>query len=361
MTGHSRALNRSYHHRAAASDCAVARFYIRLSKAVATWAHAKTAIAALRNSPQAQDMLIDSKRRALLDLANTKSNRRRVSYRAWPALPQSDALCRRHAHRRARIRHCPGHASRAGAQAAVKAYIFSMQNVLRSSEFTPLPISAAAYHTGPGPHCPDQMRSADGTRSAAPEYGIAPVTHRAPGHQTAVKAYIYSMPNMLRSSEFTPLPISAAAYHTGPGPHCPNQMRSVTGTHSAAPEYGVAPVTHRAPGHKQPSKRISFLCKTCSGPANSRPCPSAPLRIIPGLARIALIRCALPTARAAPRPNMALPRSRIARRGTKQPSKRISILCQTCSGPANSRPCPSAPPRICPTAPGASLDPRHPA
>ena len=87
-----------------------------------------------------------------------------------------------------------------------------MPNVLRSSEFTPLPISAAAYHTGPGPHCPNQMRSVTGTRSAAPEYGIAPVTHRAPGHQTAVKAYIYSMPNMLRSSEFTPLPISAAAY-----------------------------------------------------------------------------------------------------------------------------------------------------
>ena len=143
-----------------------------------------------------------------------RSNRIRVSYRAWPALPQSDALYRRHMQRRARIRHRPGHAPRAGAQAAVKAYIFSM-------------------------------------------------------------------PNVLRSSEFTPLPISAAAYHTGPGPHCPNQMRSVTGTCSAAPEYGIAPVTRRAPGHKQPSKRISILCQTCSGPANSRPCPSAPPRICP--------------------------------------------------------------------------------
>ena len=109
---------------------------------------------------------------------------------------------------------------------------------------------------------------------------------------------------------------TAYAYHTGPGPHCPNQMRSTAGTCSAAPEYGIAPVTRRAPGHKQPSKRISFLCQTCSGPANSRPCPSAPPRIIPGLARIAPIRCALSPARAAPRPNTALPRSRVARRGT---------------------------------------------
>ncbi len=71
--------------------------------------------------------------------------RRRVSYRAWPALPQSDALCRQHMQRRARIWRCPGHASRAGAQAAVKAYIYFMPNMLRSSEFTLLPISAAAY------------------------------------------------------------------------------------------------------------------------------------------------------------------------------------------------------------------------
>ncbi len=61
-----------------------------------------------------------------------------------------------------------------------------------------------------------------------------------------------------------------------------------------------------------------------------------------------------PTSRAA----VASPFATAARRIRPTPARGRSTLCRTCSDRARSRPCPSAPPRTGPTAPGASPDPR---